>query len=89
MKARTMVSPDSRIEIGPPIAVGLDRQNGAGERADLVIVVGIAVGHGLDAQLAVGGAPGAGNFRRQVFERHRLRLQKIADVVEVALDRRR
>ncbi len=52
MKARTTVSPDSRIEIGPPLARRLDRKHGAREMPQHLVVVGIALGMNLDAARA-------------------------------------
>ena len=65
MNAFTTVSPDFRIETGPPIAFGSAASTRAGKLAQRVVVVGIALRQRLDAHEAVLGLPGADEIRRQ------------------------
>ena len=80
-----MVRPDSRMEIGPPVASGSTASTARAKAADVLVVVGVAGGRRRDADPAVGGAPTAGDLVGQVVERDRLRLEQVAHVVEIEL----
>ena len=71
-----MVSPDFRIDTGSPTAFGSACSTASREFAEGVVVVRVALGQHLDADLAVLGLPVAGQIRRQVVARHRLGLQR-------------
>ena len=53
MKARTIVLPDSRIEIGPPLASGSTASTARAKLRQRLVVVGIALGQRLDPRAAV------------------------------------
>ena len=65
MNAFTMVSPDLRIETGPPIAFGSAASTASANLRSVLVVVGIALRQRLDANQAVLGLPAVHQFRRQ------------------------
>ena len=65
MNAFTTVSPDFRIETGPPIAFGSAASTAAANLRRGVVVVGIALRQRLDADDPVLGLPAADEIGRQ------------------------
>ena len=65
MKAATTVSPDLRIDTGPPIAVGSAASTALANLPQIVVVVGIAARQRLDPLQAILGLPGIDEVGRQ------------------------
>ncbi len=86
MKARTTVLPDSRIEIGPPLAVGSTASTARAKLPQRLVVVGIALGVNLDAGAAIGREPVARLISGGMFSAVICcGLQRIAQAVERGL----
>ena len=82
MNALTMVSPDLRIDTGPPIAFGSAASTASANLRRVSLSLGSPFGNAstrirpsLDFQLSH-------QFRRQVFRRDRPRLQRVLELVE-------
>ena len=81
-------SPHSRIVIGPPMAFGSTLLHRARELAQGLVIVGIAFRQNFHLVATVLRHPLARDLARQRFERDRLRLQIVAQLVERGVERR-
>ena len=86
--ARTTVRPDSRIEIGPPIALGSTSSTARANRRKVSLSLGSPFGRMSTFGAPVLGDPFARDLGGQSFERDRLRLQIVAQLVERDIERR-